>query len=73
MSVIVDELRRLLERHLNESQIVLWFDSERHYETVLDELGLPNVTVLRYRDSYYRLRHEAEPLLRQPQKPRLLV
>jgi hypothetical protein len=73
MGVIIDELRRLLERQLNDKQIVLWFDPERHYEPALNELGLLNTTVLRYRDGYYRLRYEAEPLLRQPQKPRLLV
>jgi hypothetical protein len=39
----------------------------------IEELGLPETTVLRYRDGYYRLRYEAEPLLRGPQKPRLLI
>lgn len=73
MGVIVDELRRLLERQINESQIVLWFDPEQHYETAIEELGLPETTVVRYRDGYYRLRYEAEPLLRGPQKPRLLI
>jgi hypothetical protein len=38
MGVIVDELRRLLERQINESQIVLWFDPEQHYETASKEL-----------------------------------
>jgi hypothetical protein len=73
MGVIVEELRRLLERQLNEHQIVLWFDPERHYETALEELGVAGATLLRYTDSFYRLRHEAEPLLRQTDKPRLLV
>ncbi len=73
MGVIVDELRRLLERQLNEHQIVIWCDPERQYETALDEVGMAGVTVLRYTDSFYRLRHEAEPHLRKPEKPRLLV
>ena len=73
MGVIVDEIRRLLERQLAESQIVLWFDREKHYEGALAELDFSGATTLRYRDSFYRLRHEAEPFLRKPEKPRLLV
>jgi PglZ domain len=73
MGVIVDEIRRLLERQLEENQIVLWFDPDRNYEDVISELGLSSATILRYRDGFYRLRYEAEPLLRQPEKPRLLV
>jgi hypothetical protein len=73
MGVIVYEIRRLLERQLNESQIVLWFDREKHYEAVLSELDFAGAMVLRYTDSFYRLRHEAEPLIRKPEKPRLLV
>jgi hypothetical protein len=73
MGVILDELRRLLERQLNEHGIVVWFDPERHYEAVLAELNLAGTVVLRYTDSFYRLRHEAEPWIRQAEKPRLLV
>jgi len=73
MGVIVDELRRLMERGLDESQILLWFDPDRDYDDAVDELGLPGATILRYHDGFYRLRHEAEPFLRQPEKPRLLV
>jgi len=59
MGVIVDELRRLLERQLDEHRIVLWFDAERHYEAALGQLGLTGATLLRYADGFYRLRHEA--------------
>lgn len=73
MGVIVEELRRLLQRQLDEHGIVLWFDAERHYEGALAELDLAGTTLLRYTDSFYRLRHEAEPLIRRTEKPRLLV
>ena len=73
MGVIVDELRRLLERQLEEHGIVLWFDPERDYEPALPELGLSACTLLRFEGSYYQLRHEAEPLLRDAEPPRLLV
>jgi hypothetical protein len=73
MGVIVDELRRLMERRLDESQIVLWFDPDQNYEHAINELRLAGATILRYRDGFYRLRHEAEPFLRQSERPRLLV
>jgi len=38
MGVIVNELRQLLDRHLTDHGIVLWFDPEQHYEGTLEGL-----------------------------------
>src|SRR5262249_15613677 len=73
MGVIVDELRQLLDRHLTDHGIVLWFDPEQHYKRTLEDLAIPGSKVLRFERSFYELRHEAEPLLRGMEVPRLLV
>ncbi len=36
--VIFDELRRLIERHLQEHGIVVWFDPEQYYEADLEKI-----------------------------------
>jgi PglZ domain len=73
MGVIVNELRQLLDRHLTDHGIVLWFDPEQHYERALEGLAIPGSKVLRFERSFYELRDEAEPLLRGMEVPRLLV
>jgi hypothetical protein len=73
MGVIVDELRQLLDRHLTDYGIVLWFDPEQHYEGTLEGLAIRGSKLLRFERSVYELRHEAEPLLRGMEVPRLLV
>lgn len=73
MGVIVDELRRLLDRHLTDYGVVLWFDPEQHYERALEDLAIPESKVLRFEGSFYDLRRKAEPLLRGIEVPRLLV
>lgn len=73
MGVIVNELRRLLERHVQEHGVVVWLDPEPHYEPVLEELALPDCRLLRYTGSYFRLREQAESWIRGAERPRLLV
>jgi len=73
MGVIVDELRRLIERHLQEHGIVAWFDPERHYEAELERIAPSDCQTVRYTGSYFRLREELEPWLRAPERPRLMV
>ena len=73
MGVIVDELRQLLDRHLTDHGVVLWFDPEQHYKEAFEDLATPGAKVLGFEGSFYELRHEAEPLLRGTEVPRLLV
>ena len=73
MGVIVNELRQLLDRHLTDHGIVLWFDPEQHYERTLEGLAIPGSKVLRFERSFYELRDEAEPLLRGMEVPVALV
>lgn len=73
MGIVTDYLRQQLTRLIDEYNIVLWFDPERHYTVFVQELRLPNVTVARYEGSFFALRHEIDHLFRGDHPPRLLV
>jgi len=64
-------IREFIHRHLKTYGIVVWYDPQRHYEHLLDE-GWENVKVLRYRDSFLRLRREAETALEANSTPQRL-
>ena len=74
MGMIVNELRALLGRLIDEHGLVLWFDPERQYEASLDEAAPVNSEPpLRFEGSYYDLRYRAERFLRGSEPPKLLV
>lgn len=54
---VVDYVSRVLK----EESLVVWFDPERYYETLLPYLEEPNRVVIPYRGSYYEQRRAAEP------------
>ena len=51
MGVVLEELKRLLEREVREHGIAVWFDPKRHYEAALEDLSLAGITLLRYEGS----------------------
>src|ERR1019366_7853476 len=73
MGVILDELRQVLTKHIQDHGLVLWFDPDRNYEAVLDQLQIPGCQLLVYDGSYYALRAAAEALIRNVEPPRLLL
>ncbi len=73
MGVILDELRQVLAKHIQDHGLVVWFDPDRHYESVLNQLQIPGCQMLVYDGSYYALRAAAEALIRNVEPPRLLL
>jgi hypothetical protein len=73
MGVILDELRQVLAKHVQDYGLVAWFDPDRHYEGVLSEIQIPGCQTLIYDGSFYALRAAAEPLIRDAEPPRLLL
>src|ERR1039458_4808700 len=73
MGVILDELRQVLTKHIQDHGLVVWFDPDRHYESVLNQIQIPGCQMLVYDGSYYALRAAAEPLIRNLEPPRLLL
>ncbi|MCL4532428.1 MAG: PglZ domain-containing protein, partial [Actinobacteria bacterium] len=73
MGAVTEELIRLIAKQVDEKGLVLWFDPERHYVDALDSLSIPDCAILRYEDSYFRLRREAAPYMNGDVPPRLIV
>jgi hypothetical protein len=63
MGKLTDSLRQLLVRQINECGIVVWYDPEKAYTNAIENLALPDVTVLRHEDGFFRLREKLEPLI----------
>jgi hypothetical protein len=73
MGVILDELRQVLTKHIQDRGLVAWFDPDRHYESVLSQIQISGCQMLVYDGSYYALRAAAEPLIRGPEPSRVLL
>ncbi len=66
-------LVQLIAKQVEDQGLVVWYDPERAYGAVAEELTLPNTTVARYAGSFLQLRKVIDPLLNDVQPPRLVV
>ena len=63
MGQVTEELVTLITKQIQDHGIVVWYDPEQAYGDVVDQGHLPKITVLRYQDSFFALRHRLEPFL----------
>jgi len=63
MGKLSDRIRSMIARQVKNWGIVVWYDPEKAYTGLIQNLGVPDTTVLTYTDSFFRLRHELEPHL----------
>src|SRR5689334_12417965 len=79
MGAVTQHIIGMLIRQIEQEHIVIWYDPETDYSSVVDLLAddstlLPsNVHLVRYDDSFFGLRHQVEPLLGGTEPPQLLV
>lgn len=73
MGVITETLTKLIAGYVRDHGLVLWFDPERHYESIASKLDAGQERVAAFRGSYYQLRREVEPFLRGLEPPKLLL
>ena len=73
MGLVKDYLQSLIQRQVDDHRLVIWFDPEHHYETVVSELTLPGVTIQSYERSFFALRYAIDSLLDGEDPPRLVV
>lgn len=73
MGIISDHIKELVKRQVDEKKIVVWFDPERHYEGLIDEISFEGVHKFKYEGSFFGLRHRIHPLLEDIDPPNLLV
>src|SRR5690349_10519652 len=73
MAAVTDYLMSLIAREVEHRCLVIWHDPERASARAAAQLVLPKTTIVRYSDSFFRLRHEIDDLLNAGQPPRLVV
>ena len=73
MGVVTETLKQLLAQQVAEHGIVVWFDPEFHYKDSAASVVPPEWTFVEFKDSYYELRADVEPLVRGLEPPKLLV
>ncbi|SHJ91137.1 PglZ domain-containing protein [Desulfatibacillum alkenivorans DSM 16219] len=73
MAKLSDRIRSMIARQVKDRGIVVWYDPEKAYAGLIQNLDLPETAVLQYADSFFRLRHELESYLEfvnSEQKPK---
>lgn len=73
MEIVTNYLHNLIAKQVDDNGIVVWYDPDRHYIDVANKLNISHTTVTCYKDSFFALRHEIEPLLNDLDPPRLVV
>lgn len=83
MGKVSDYLIAQIVKQVDERAIVVWYDPEAEYRSLIERLSLPDLTVCRYDGSFFALRHQIEPFIAQDPEydpetkritaPRLLV
>ncbi|EFK06068.1 conserved hypothetical protein TIGR02687 [delta proteobacterium NaphS2] len=63
MGKLSDRVRSMIARQVKNRGIVVWYDPEKAYTGLVQNLKIPETKVLQYTDSFFRLRHELEPSL----------
>ena len=63
MGKLSDRVRSMIARQVKNRGIVVWYDPEKVYTGLVQDLSIPETKVLQYTDSFFRLRHELDPSL----------
>ena len=58
MAKLSHRVGSMIARQVKDRGIVVWYDPEKAYTALVQDLGLAETTVLQYADSFFRLRHE---------------
>ena len=63
MGKVSDHLRQLIEKQIKELGIVVWYDPDGSYRAFCDNMCVPKTKIFRWKDSFFRLRHEVDAFL----------
>jgi len=73
MGTVADYLKTMIEKHIESSHLVVWFDPERHYESFVKNLSIVDTTVFCDTGSLFELRRRVDPLVYGENLPRCIV
>lgn len=65
----------MIAKQVNDNGLVVWYDPDGAYETILPVLNLPDTELIRYEGSFFRMRLEIDQkhLMDGEEPPRLVV
>ena len=63
MGKVSDKVRALLGKQVRERGIVVWYDPDRVYSSLVQRLDLADTAILSYEDGFFPLREKLEPFL----------
>lgn len=75
LGIVTEHLISLIAKQVSDNGLVVWYDPDGVYTDAVAALDPPNTTVLRYTDSFLRLRWEIDQkhLMNGEEAPRLVV
>lgn len=73
MGALRDYVVSFVHEQVKRHHVVLWFDPDKWYSSMIKNLAVPGVTIAKYQGSFFALRHEVEPLIRGEDPQSLLV
>ena len=73
MTVIHELMQRLISRQVSDSGVVVWYDPGGFYRDLVNHLTLAGTSFFAYKDSFFALRAQIEPLLDLSEPPKLMV
>ena len=72
MGAVTDYLIELVQKNLDNSGVVVWYDPKNQYRDVVEKLK-EDVPVLFYDGSYFEIRYNLEPYLDSRERKKVLV
>jgi len=66
-------LIELINKQIESNSIVVWFDPEKHYKEMAEEMEIPGVNIYCYNDSFFALRYDLEKLMKNTLPPKLII
>ncbi len=73
MGIVAEYLRNLIAEQVKQHSMVVWFDPDRQYAEFVTTLSLSDATLACYEGSFFKLRHDVDPLLNGENPPKLVV
>jgi hypothetical protein len=71
--IVTENLIQLIAKQVDERGLVVWYDPDQAYGSVVAELTIPNTTVACFDGSFFKLRKAIDHLMNDGQPPRLVV
>ncbi len=68
MGKVTEHLIKIITKQVKDKGVVVWYDPDKAYPEIAEELTIPDTVVLHFKDSFFRLRKEIDPYLCGPHK-----